>query len=99
MRRRLSSFGPDNYEVLDSSVDTDSTETNLAPSDRGTRSSASQLGADKQIQRVIIDTEKSDDCKSDDSEILTCPICFDRRWDTACVPCGHLLCSECADRI
>jgi len=30
---------------------------------------------------------------------MQCTICYDRKWDTALIPCGHCLCSVCARRL
>lgn len=30
---------------------------------------------------------------------MTCTICYDRKWNTALIPCGHCLCSVCARRL
>jgi len=30
---------------------------------------------------------------------MTCIICYDRKWNTALIPCGHCLCEVCARRV
>jgi len=30
---------------------------------------------------------------------MTCTICWDRKWNTALIPCGHCLCAVCARRL